>query len=249
MENEKMFERGNWMIDIWNCHGVLKKEEWGVGKDYVPNLNKEKIKMENIGYFSIPVPVGEKLSKKQKKAIEEVLFNAVNREGAINMSGFYSLLECDLNRLKQAYKGTIKKAKTSELVKKVIERLRDEKNHALRAWSSAWNYGCYSGCQGFHEETYIYYDGKRFKKFFQGYHHAYYQGMWNISPKTITQKEVEEAIRNLVKHERKEDEVYNNEIDEFVENFMPVKIGFCKKHSYYFDSGYGCESCRQEKEI
>jgi len=84
----------DWSIDVWNCHGVLKKAEWGLG--YGSEPENEKIKWEDVGWFTIPLKKNARITKKERKKIEEILFNALdNVGGAINWSGFYPFYEID----------------------------------------------------------------------------------------------------------------------------------------------------------
>lgn len=91
-------ELSEWVIDVWNCHGVLKRRAWGVGYGAVPQQDCEYV---DIGYFSIPVRKGSKLSEEEAKRLEEALSEVVWRHGAINMSGFYPVLKEDLAKIKE----------------------------------------------------------------------------------------------------------------------------------------------------
>lgn len=234
-----------WIIDIWDCHGVLKAKEWGVGKGCLPEL-PEGLEWKDIGWFTIPIEKGMKIGEQQMNDIEKILFGVVNRNGMINRSGFYAVFSNDLKRLGQAYQGKIEEANSDEIVKRVYETLKLEKNHVLLLWSSKWDQ-CWDGCKGYHREEYAYFDGKRFKKFTIGYHHSSFEGMWEIEPKITTAKEIRELLKDWLEYERKDEQIYSDEIDGFVDTLDLQEIKLCRKHGYYLDDGWGCEDCRYEK--
>ena len=232
-----------WVIDIWDCHGVLKAQEWGVGKGCLPKL-PEGLEWSDIGWFTIPVKVGMKIGDQEIKDIEKVLFNVVNRNGMINQSGFYAVFSNDLKRIGQAYQGTIEEANPDEIVKEMYEAMKLEKNQALLLWSSQWQ-NCWNGCQGFHEEEYAYFDGKGFRKFSIGCHHSSFEGMWEIQPKPITAKEMRELLKDWLEYEKKDEPIYSDEIDGIANTLGLQEITLCRKHGYYLD-GY-CEDCEMAK--
>jgi len=89
-----------WVIDVWNCHGVLKLEE-DAGKGCLSKL-PEGMEWLDIGYFSIPVKTDRKqfYTEKLKRKIEGFLFSILERRGgAINMSGIYPIYADEFDRL------------------------------------------------------------------------------------------------------------------------------------------------------
>jgi len=85
-------QKSVWKIDVWNCHGVLKKASWGLG--YGSKYEDEKIKWEDVGWFTIPLKKSARITEKEREKIEEILANALeNVGGAINWSGFYPFHE------------------------------------------------------------------------------------------------------------------------------------------------------------
>jgi len=87
-------QKSIWKIDVWNCHGVLKKAEWELG--YGSKTEDEEIKWEDVGWFTIPLKKSARITKKERKKIEEILANALESVGgAINWSGFYPFYEID----------------------------------------------------------------------------------------------------------------------------------------------------------
>ena len=88
-----------WKIDVWNCHGVLKKTEWGLGYGNKPDISPAG-KYVCIGYFSIPVRADTELTEEGKK-LEGILFEVINRHGMINRSGFYPVPDKDIEKIKE----------------------------------------------------------------------------------------------------------------------------------------------------
>jgi len=236
-----------WVIDVWDCHGVLKQRSWGIGKGCTPELPKE-LEWKNIGegWFTIPVQYGIELDEKQEDLIEEVLFEVVNRNGMINRSGIYPVFSSDIERMIKAFQKKLKPAKTDDVVDEIVKLLRRSPNEALLVWSSAWGYGCWEGCQGYHQETYLFFDGKKFNSFEYGAHHVTCKGMWDINPTDISEKEVRQLITEFVEETKKDEKIYDDEIECFVGSLDLSSIKLCKKHGYYFDTGYGCEECQYD---
>jgi hypothetical protein len=81
-----------WVVDVWNCHGVLKLEKDG-GYGSLVELPKG-MEWLAIGQFSIPIKSDqkqyytEKLCRKISGFLERIL---ARRGGAINISGIYPI--------------------------------------------------------------------------------------------------------------------------------------------------------------
>jgi hypothetical protein len=98
-----------WLIDVWNCHGVLKPcgfEGYGNQDPKILEfLNEQRSGMthrwEAIGWFTIPVPGNAMLSKRQKERIDNILAAEVERNGMINQSGFYPVSAKTLEKLER----------------------------------------------------------------------------------------------------------------------------------------------------
>jgi hypothetical protein len=83
-----------WIIDVWNCHGVLKLEKDG-GYGCLVEL-PEGMEWLDIGWFSIPIKSDQKhfyterLCRKISGFLDSIL---ERRGGAINMSGIYPIYQ------------------------------------------------------------------------------------------------------------------------------------------------------------
>ena len=93
----------SWIIDVWNCHGVLKRRE-DAGYGGVPE--EEGVSWVDLGWFTIPMPTCLKISliKEQNEKIERILFDVIERKGAINISGFYPVFSTDLKKIENIIK-------------------------------------------------------------------------------------------------------------------------------------------------
>jgi len=89
-----------WKIDVWNCHGVLKKAEWGLGYGSMPDISPAG-KYVDIGYFSIPVKHDVELTDEESEKLSKLLFEIIDRNGMINMSGFYPVKDEDIEKIKE----------------------------------------------------------------------------------------------------------------------------------------------------
>jgi len=80
-----------WVIDVWDCHGVLKRREWGVGYGCKPQL-PDGLEWLEVGSFSIPIKSDEKAiwNDRVKRKLNNLLFAILEEnDGAINWSGIY----------------------------------------------------------------------------------------------------------------------------------------------------------------
>lgn len=89
-----------WKIDVWNCRGVLKKAVWGLGYGSTPDISP-KGRYIDIGYFIIPIKKDADLTNEECGRLQELLFEIINRNGMINMSGFYPVEKEDIKRIKE----------------------------------------------------------------------------------------------------------------------------------------------------
>jgi hypothetical protein len=102
-----------WIIDVWNCHGVFKMQDWGVGKGCEPEL-PEGLCWLDIGWFTIPVEkadvdTGTWEDEALRKRVEAQLFRIVERYGMINMSGWYPVTSVDLEAIKKILSRHVRK--------------------------------------------------------------------------------------------------------------------------------------------
>jgi len=237
MKLENLLDKLN-VVDVWDCHGILKNASWGLGYGCKPDVSKLGFKWVNIGYFTIPLPKNyPKLTAKKKEQVEQVLFTAIQRNGGINMSGWYDFLSIDRERLLKALEGKLKLANINSLVKRVMLLLKQNPMHAFLTYSSRWR--CFSGCQGFHERTYVLWNGKDWLRFSVGCHHASICDMFNIEPQKITKKQAEKEVRYGIEHDFRREPIFKGEeesyimwIDEWLNENR--KIGLCEKHGYYW---------------
>ncbi len=99
-----MFECGipsGWIIDVWDCHGVLKPEEEG-GKGRLYKL-PEGYEWLDIGWFTVPILSSEKqyYTEKLKRKIHGWLESILERRGgAINRSGWYTIYAHEIDELR-----------------------------------------------------------------------------------------------------------------------------------------------------
>lgn len=104
-DEEIRLRKTEWKVDIWDCHGILKKAEWGLGYGSKPDLkNGEWI---DIGWFSVPVKHNKKLTEKEKERAGKVIGKIVDKRGMINMSGFYPVTDEDFVEIKKILKDKI----------------------------------------------------------------------------------------------------------------------------------------------
>jgi len=106
-----------WVIDVWNCHGVVKPKEFaGYGNQSdtilkeLENMTGKKYIWFDTGYYTVPVQE-ERLSKIKEAGLEkefaERTENVCNwivydrNGGAINMSGFYTVTDEELLALEK----------------------------------------------------------------------------------------------------------------------------------------------------
>lgn len=90
----------SWVIDVWDCHGVLKLIR-DAGRGSLPKLPKG-MEWLNIGYFTIPITSEKKhlYTDKLKRKIHGFLESILEkRGGAINMSGIYPISVFEFNQL------------------------------------------------------------------------------------------------------------------------------------------------------
>ena len=114
-----------WIIDIWNCHGVLKPEVfagYGNKSDEILKELQEATGHEyvwfSVGYYTIPIQkrilddvkkhgLEEKLAEEVEKILNNIVYDI--NGGAINISGFYFVPLEELERLEEKVKEYWKK--------------------------------------------------------------------------------------------------------------------------------------------
>ena len=98
-----------WLVDVWNCRGVLKPcgfEGYGNQDDGILRFLEEqrpgmKHRWEDVGWFTIPVPANAVLTRRQRRRINSILAEEVERLGAINQSGFYPVSKKAMEKLER----------------------------------------------------------------------------------------------------------------------------------------------------
>ena len=81
-----------WLIDVWNCHGVLKHCSWPVGRGCIPEVEDVRFVSTPSGLFFVPLPVdAPEPTSKQLLDVEDLLLQEIQRHGGINISGFYQV--------------------------------------------------------------------------------------------------------------------------------------------------------------
>jgi len=241
-----------WCVDVWNCHGVLKPRQFA-GYGSIPDL--KGVEWLDIGYFTIPVEPGTKLTEKQTEQVEGILFDVLRRQnGAINMSGWYPVFSTDIAHLQLALRGELEVATTEEVVAEVLSALREQPWLALRVWSSAWSLGCWDGCAGNHSENWLFWDGKQFCRTRIGGHHVYAEGMWDVFPEPISDDDAEAAACIYVEHWREQEQIYSAE--DFAEYIRAGeecddlrRVEKCDAHGYYLimPGEEECPECEAER--
>jgi len=99
---ERMFPTTTvWCLDVWDCHGVLKMREWGVGCGCKPEL-PENLMWLDIGFFTIPIPKNEQnlWDERLKNKVDKLLMRILtDNGGAINWSGIYPVYLDQMQRI------------------------------------------------------------------------------------------------------------------------------------------------------
>jgi len=93
-----------WVIDVWDCHGVLKMRDWGVGYGCKPELPRG-LEWLNIGYFDVPIRSEERhlWDERLKRRVNGILSGILEENGgAINWSGIYPVYEYQLDKIYEA---------------------------------------------------------------------------------------------------------------------------------------------------
>jgi len=102
-----------WIIDVWNCHGVLKQQVWGVGYGCEPDLPAESgLTWLDLGWFTIPIQKDEFnfwQDEALQKKVEAQLFRIIDRYGMINRSGWYPVYSADLEALQKILQRYLRK--------------------------------------------------------------------------------------------------------------------------------------------
>ena len=91
----------DWVIDVYDYHGVLKMREWGVGYGCKPQL-PQGLEWLNVGYFDVPIKSEEKhlWDERLKRKINGILMGILQEnDGAINWSGIYTVYQHQLEQI------------------------------------------------------------------------------------------------------------------------------------------------------
>jgi len=88
-----------WVVDVWNCRGVLKRRTWGVGYGSIPPAPCVWV---DLGWFTVPVREGADLTDEESAEVVDLLFDVLDhRGGALNMSGFYPVSEEEIEQVRE----------------------------------------------------------------------------------------------------------------------------------------------------
>ena len=197
------------------------------------------------------------LSDEQRNAIEELkryVVYTVN-QGAINFSGHYHFDDVSLEVLRMILEGDIKDA--LDVIRKPTDKdfkqkatnlieLMEEGDYCT-IYSSALTYGCWDGCQGYHNEQYVTLINGKYMLLDNGNaHHAL-----SNSPRCVVREvSKSEAIEMLADYLRAVACRENYTVAE-LENYTydseyTSRITICEKHNtYYFPEVENCPMCEQ----
>jgi len=116
-----------WVIDVWNCHGVLKPQRfagYGNMSDEIlkeaEKIQKEKYVWFDCGYYTVPLRESikndiekagllDELTERLEKVLSWILYD--RNDGAINFSGFYMVSIDELKAVEKTIQRVRKKAK------------------------------------------------------------------------------------------------------------------------------------------
>ena len=225
----RMLCGSNTYVDVWNC----------TAKWIINGIHEDEFI--------------DKLTDKQKEALEKLkdyVIYTVNG-GAINVSGCYQLDEKALSILKE-----VLSTKDEEIIDTMIEAISevDEKEIIEKAEElidlmaegdyvivrdSRLDYGCWDGCQGYHNVEYIVYHNNKYILTDNGLgHHVYSNAEGYTVLKELTR---DEAIKYLAEYIKQICERYNYtklELEDYTidSELDDAKLLFCEKHKkFYFD--------------
>jgi len=94
-----------WVVDVWNCHGVLKQDTWGVGYGSIPPAPCVWV---DLDWFTVPVREGADLTAEEAEGVQELLSDILeHRGGALNISGFYPVYDDELEQIRERLGGKL----------------------------------------------------------------------------------------------------------------------------------------------
>ena len=120
-----------WIVDIWNCHGIVKPQQFaGYGNqsdEILKDLEKhtgEKYVWFDTGYYTIPIQerklkeireagLEEEFAERSEKVLDWIVYD--RNGGAINISGFYTITFEELRALEKVITRVLIKARKYDL--------------------------------------------------------------------------------------------------------------------------------------
>jgi len=229
------------VIQVWDCRGVLLSSTWVSEED----VKARGLRWVTLGCFKVPLPRGVELDGDRERMVVRVLFCAVQRWGAINISGFYPFEDIDRKRLLRAVKGELRDGDAEEVVERVMEELKGKPMVCLWVWDSRWSEGCDGACREHHRKTFVCFDGEGWMRFGIGMHHAYSPDMWDIKPERVSEEEARRMVRRMVKRDVERWAVFDGEAEDYVARLCFEELAFCEKHKVYYFKVDGCHKCSE----
>jgi len=219
----------NTYVNVWNC-----RAEFVINNIYESDIE-------------------DKLTEEQKEALERLknyIVYTVN-DGALNFSGQYQLDELSFELLGEILQGntdiieTIEAPSEQEIKAKaeeIILALREGEYVVVR--DSSLDYGCWGGCQGYHNVQYVAMLKKLVLVDNGNAHHALAStaGQYEIL-REISEQEAIEMLTKYIEQVAEKENYTKVELENYVDDSdFTGKMKICEKHSeIYFEH----EECRQ----
>ncbi len=223
----------NTYVNVWNCQA-----EFVIGGIYESDFE-------------------ENLTEEQSEALEklkEYIIYTVN-DGAINISGMYQLDDIAYEVLRLILENEIEDAleiisqpgeedfreKAEELISEM-----DEGDYAI-VRDSALDYGCWDGCQGYHNRQYVAMLNEKLVLVDNGdAHHAYSNAPIEII-KELTEDEAVEMLTEFIKQFAERYNYTKAELENFMlDSEFDGKMHICEKHNEIYFDYEECQQCYDE---
>ena len=116
-----------WIVDVWNCHGVLKLQEFaGYGSkddemlEHIKDVMNADYTWFECGWYSVPIRqstketveragLADELARRLEKVLNWIVYD--RNGGAINFSGFYMVAVDELEAVEKTIQRVLLKAK------------------------------------------------------------------------------------------------------------------------------------------